>query len=188
MTDRSARSTRVHSGRRRRAGRSHYPARGRSQRSDARHPIGTTPSPPPTFRRISSAISRPGGGRGSWRSTTRSTSPPATPRARRFATRSAPPRPGSRRFAPWRSCRGRAGSARRRAVCADQPRAQLCAVPAARGDSDGAACRHRDRRGLFGRIRVFAPQPARLAALRRRQRARGAWSASCRRSLPSSCC
>ncbi len=64
---------------------------------------------------------------------------------------------------------GRQRVAGRRAICSDQPRTQLCRLSVARGDADDTACRHRDCDRLCGRNRILAPQPARLAALRRRQ-------------------
>jgi hypothetical protein len=59
-----------------------------------------------------------------------------------------------------------------RAICPDQSRLQLCAIPAARGAAHGPSCGGRDRDRLCGGDGVLAPQPARLAALRRRQPAR----------------
>ena len=67
---------------------------------------------------------------------------------------------------------GRQRPAGRRAIRPDQPGGQLCGVSAARRDADDAARRHRDCDRLRGRNGVLAPQPARLAALCRRQPAR----------------
>ena len=84
--------------------------------------------------------------------TPRARSPARSPRRRRRCRR---PRPAQ---AP-----ASAGLAGRRAICADQSGAELCAVPAARDPADRAARRDRDRR------------PAMRSARNSRARSMGAW-------------